>query len=304
MVSLGKSAFTFTDEDFIGSDLDGAIEIVQDLLSIHGLHFSFSVRADNIVNVYDSDDQMAKRQSLFETLVDAGLYQIFVGIKSLSASQLKRYGKKISVESNVRAIEELNRIGVNYEAGFILFDPLLSQQELLENIIILERTQMWQKTGNLFNHLRPQKNSSYINLLDKMNFRGDYDPDTISFETSFVDGGVEEIYRVGLQWFNEFNHIYLLARSIKNNCNDQCYEKFIYSFRALQFQYLKHLTSCISTKSRIDTNNDKKKFYRNGLKLVKELLRAMVVMEKSLRLSPPENSFKDYCNNFKVDVID
>ncbi|MFI0354259.1 B12-binding domain-containing radical SAM protein [Actinomadura sp. 9N407] len=66
--------------------------------------------------------------------------RLFVGVESGSASQLRRYGKGQTLTQTVDALRIASVLGVPLEFGFITFDPLLSPDELAENLAFLART--------------------------------------------------------------------------------------------------------------------------------------------------------------------
>ena len=68
------------------------------------------------------------------------LARVFVGLESGSDSQLRRYGKGQTTQGAVDALRAGSLLGLPLEFGFITFDPLLTQHELIENIIFLART--------------------------------------------------------------------------------------------------------------------------------------------------------------------
>jgi len=268
----GNTVFTFTDEDFVGSDIMGAIEIGNTIKQIGNLKFSLSVRADNILNHSDTDSQKLERRRLFKLLKEAGLYQVFVGLESLSNTQLKRYGKNISIKDNIKAISELKKIGINYEIGFMLFDPLLTMDELDENLSMLQKTKFWMNIGQLYNYLRPQIDSAYLNLLNKVQINNKYNPDMISYDYDFINKDINSIYHYARMWLNEFDPIYLRARSLKNNYQDQCYIDFINNIRFLQFELLKYLF--INTQKKTMINLSIYNYQRR--KLIEQLHNGMV----------------------------
>ncbi|MFJ6392834.1 B12-binding domain-containing radical SAM protein [Streptomyces sp. NPDC091972] len=65
--------------------------------------------------------------------------RIFVGVESGSPSQLRRYGKGQTVVQTEDALRIGSSLGIPMEFGFITFDPLLTPQELAENLAFLAR---------------------------------------------------------------------------------------------------------------------------------------------------------------------
>ncbi|MFE7935691.1 hypothetical protein ACFU6S_44630, partial [Streptomyces sp. NPDC057456] len=65
--------------------------------------------------------------------------RIFVGVESGSPSQLRRYGKGQTVAQTEDALRIGSSLGIPMEFGFITFDPLLTPEELAENVAFLAR---------------------------------------------------------------------------------------------------------------------------------------------------------------------
>ena len=189
---------------------------------------------------------------------------------------LNRFDETIAVLSamkdNIKAISELKKIGINYEIGFMLFDPLLTMDELDENLSMLQKTKFWMNIGQLYNYLRPQIDSAYLNLLNKVQINNKYNPDMISYDYDFINKDINSIYHYARMWLNEFDPIYLRARSLKNNYQDQCYIDFINNIRFLQFELLKYLF--INTQKKTMINLSIYNYQRR--KLIEQLHNGMV----------------------------
>lgn len=134
------------DEDFIGKE-DGAATLQRLTAFLDGararnlrLSFDASCRADQIFREDRDWVWHVQRGGLVQRCVEGGLSRLFVGIESGASAQLLRYNKGSSVEELVSAIRYLSMLGVRLRFGFIFFDPLMSAQDLVENIEFLGRT--------------------------------------------------------------------------------------------------------------------------------------------------------------------
>lgn len=232
--------FTFSDEDFVGSDIDGALKLAHKLQEIDGLKFSLSVRADSIYDSQKSFAENQKSKKLFEVLREAGLELVFVGAESFSKSQLKRFGKGIDPENNLTALAILQALGINYEIGFILFDPLMSKAEVSENILSLDTSGVWSRMGNLLNVLRPQFSSSYVKMLISAELLGGFNINTLSYDYKFLDPVVGLLAEFCSKWEKEIDLIYLLCRNLERTTDSHIiYTKTMFDFRSLFFRLLK-----------------------------------------------------------------
>lgn len=70
---------------------------------------------------------------LLDLLYRAGLEKVLIGIESGSATGLRRWKKKSTVEDNRRAIELLWRTGIYVAFGFIAFHPWSTFEEIRQN---------------------------------------------------------------------------------------------------------------------------------------------------------------------------
>lgn len=80
-----------------------------------------------------------RSDSLTEVVVSAltcvGLKYVSMGIESMSEGQLKRFGKQETVDDHKRAVGVLRKYAVHVQGYAILADPLMTRNELLENLM-------------------------------------------------------------------------------------------------------------------------------------------------------------------------
>jgi len=74
----------------------------------------------------------------FAMLKDCGLAFVYLGIESGTEAGLQIMNKRLTVETNVRATRVLNDLDINWDFGFMLFDPLSTYETVLENLDFLE----------------------------------------------------------------------------------------------------------------------------------------------------------------------
>jgi hypothetical protein len=134
------------DEDFVGrEDGDATIRRMADFIDgtqERGLSITFdaSCRADQIFREDRDYTWHIQRGNLFKHCINGGLFRLFLGVESGASAQLLRYNKGSTVDEMISAIRYLSLLGVRLRFGFILFDPLMSVQDLIENIEFLGRT--------------------------------------------------------------------------------------------------------------------------------------------------------------------
>lgn len=103
-----------------------------------GISYEIYTRLEQIFDRRRSREWNLARARL---LADEAPYmrRIFVGVESGSPSQLRRYGKGQTVAQTEDALRIGSALGIPMEFGFITFDPLLTPDELAQNIAFLAR---------------------------------------------------------------------------------------------------------------------------------------------------------------------
>ncbi len=132
------------DEETVGGDDEFQTARILEIalrLREEKLHLGFDsyARADQVFNRHQSREWHTSRIRMWRELQRAGLSRLFIGIESGSKIQLARYGKGIRPTESIMAIRILSALGIEFRFGFIMFDPLVNLDELLENISFLER---------------------------------------------------------------------------------------------------------------------------------------------------------------------
>jgi radical SAM superfamily enzyme YgiQ (UPF0313 family) len=140
----GVTDFYFTDPNFFGPGQRGQ-ERARHLASLlKPRHIRFGIEA----RVNDIHDET------IETLVDAGLRHILIGLESGRDHSLKRINKMTTVAENERAIRILRKHGIGPNIGFIMFEPDSSLEDVRINFEFLRR-------NNLLQHLPVTANVLY-----------------------------------------------------------------------------------------------------------------------------------------------
>ncbi len=74
----------------------------------------------------------------FQLMKNCGLFLVYLGIESGTDNGLLLMNKRIKVETNIKAVEILKQLEINYDYGFMLFDPSTNYQLILDNLNFLE----------------------------------------------------------------------------------------------------------------------------------------------------------------------
>jgi anaerobic magnesium-protoporphyrin IX monomethyl ester cyclase len=126
VATWGANIFVFNDDNFFGPGRTGkarAYAIGEELLR-RNINIMFAIPA----KVNDVD------RELFRFLKKAGLRSVFLGIESMVPRDLELYNKHATVEQNEDAIQTLDDLGIFYQIGFILMNPLTTLEEVKHNI--------------------------------------------------------------------------------------------------------------------------------------------------------------------------
>lgn len=108
--------------------LDKFIELMEE----KGLNIKFraQARANDIVK---NHEYIRKMQTI-------GLTHLFIGIESFVQRQLEYYNKMTTVEQNKIALQIAGEMGLNLGIGFMLLDPFITIEEVMQNIQSLYET--------------------------------------------------------------------------------------------------------------------------------------------------------------------
>lgn len=132
----------------------------------------------------------------------SGLRKVFIGVESGSRTQLKRYQKQHSVKESEEAIRFLEQCGIEIEMGYIIFDPLCTMDEVIEDLYFLKRNSLAKYVSSLGSGLmlRLQMDTPYIQMLQAyekkhgISLHDDaYDWDTLNYCSSYADKGVKQM---------------------------------------------------------------------------------------------------------------
>ena len=96
--------------------------------------FACDFRADEIVSARD----------IIEDFMQIGLYNVFVGIESLEQEQLDFYNKGLNVEHNIKAIEIIKELGLEFRIGVLLFDPIVTVDRIYKSLKIVDEIKLYE----------------------------------------------------------------------------------------------------------------------------------------------------------------
>lgn len=265
----GIQAVSFTDDDF-GGDPERTATIARLIKEAKlNIRFSISTRADHIWRERSSikgerlsDTELLERnrrlREIMVELTEAGLERVFIGMESGSPSQLRRYGKQVSVEGNYKALEILHELGIDVVAGYIPIDPAMNLTELQENIAFLRRTGMYRKVTNPLSVLRVQAGSPYLKLARQRGLLQESTDDLVFFKAAFEDRSVQRVAEVADRWVED---MYVLMFGLKGELASQTLllgpggvatpasqnvENCLFRFRDLEMDFIETVTNLLA----------------------------------------------------------
>jgi len=212
-VTYGVTEFAFADEQFMGHGPEGvrrALGIAQELLD-RKLNFTWYIetRASDI------------RYEVFSKLREAGLRVVFMGLESGYDLALQELRKGITVATNFAALRVLHELEILPTAGFIMFRPTTTPDEIECNLNFLEEVGCVELTA-LVTRLRAYSGTDFEASLRRSGQRigASYESDW-----AFCDKRIEDCFRVILESadtlsasFNEFARFRRLGRLSYNEC--------------------------------------------------------------------------------------
>lgn len=212
LASFGR-VIAFTDEEFIGLDTRHAWDLVNRIIEEkkngtipYNTRFVASV---SVFMLARNDWDGGMNDELLRRMRKAGFDRLFVGIESGSATQLRRYGKGVTPEENETVLKVFKNIGIEPDIGFIMFDPLMSIEELRENILFISRNGLDRGESRLSKRMILIPGTRYAYDYERLTGRKAPDMPRECTAEEFLDPSVRRIIEIiGTedQWVNVLQH--------------------------------------------------------------------------------------------------
>lgn len=129
---------------------------------------------------------------LFEKIKLAGVSEILVGIESVNRDDQKLYNKSISKELIKKVIDQLNKNEIEYQIGFIFFNPLSTEESIKENYNFLKQNDLFWDFYFSTRLVIKYNTPIYFRLRDEKILKGTYSYIN-NIEYKYVDPNVEEM---------------------------------------------------------------------------------------------------------------
>lgn len=259
--NMGIHQVSFTGDDF-GGDPERTFRIADEIIQ-RGIQMEWSVstRADHIFERKNTVEQNARLREIMRHCTEAGLIRVFLGLESGSQSQLKRYGKQMTVEENYKAIEILRDLGVDVVVGYIPIDHLMTVTELRETLDFLEQTGMGLKVTNPLSVLRVQGGSPYLKLMEHEGLLGEQTEDLVFYKAHFKDPKIELVAQIADKWVEDlYPFIFGLKGEVATvtlaketqNSPARNVELTLHAFRRLELSFLRNIVDNLERSENIN----------------------------------------------------
>ncbi len=257
----------FTDEEFIGNDshsLEVLLSLAEQLIEKKSnVSFTFATRVESIINSKDSELTAHLRGEVFLRLVEAGLSSVFIGVESGSNSQLKRFGKGAKVPDNLSAISKLKTFGIRLDIGIILFDPLMTIEEIIENIEFVKNAEILGLISVLPHEIRVQKNTPLHVMCtnwERKNGRqliGELDLNSLNYPIiNYADESVGIIAKMAKSWHEDYYELWYALkgriRSLSDSSTRRLLMKYYAQIQTIEAQLIKTLAQDIQKTGSFD----------------------------------------------------
>ena len=254
MSNQGANTIYFTDEEFLGGDYQRIQEFInhiqllkQNNILKNDLEFIASTSTRAILGKYGMGKKAAK-ECLIQ-LKNIGFRCFFIGIESGSDSQLKRFKKGCTVNENEEALALLRNLSIEADIGYILFDPLLTVQELSESLEFLKRNNLDMHISRFAKKLRLVPHtafSNYPNIIFEQ-----YDHNSVELRYRFSDPYIQKIYDCYSYWeasrLTETHTVQAKIRALGSSPKRDIMINLLEKMRKTEFDTLKALVTLAQT---------------------------------------------------------
>ena len=204
----GYQTFQLIDDNFIFSSK--LFREFIDLLKNREERFCFysSVSADQVIKY---PDQVQK-------FMQYGLSSVFCGFESFLDKHLEFYNKKISAEQNIEAYYILGEMGIEYQFGHLIFNPITTINDIEQICDVLDSLKFYSNCE--FFRSPMFLNSSVIStegtpLFDYIRHNNLSSTNKLGYR--FIDKMVEQRYPLYQEWTEKVKILYHHVNEIENN---------------------------------------------------------------------------------------
>ncbi|ACF42605.1 B12-binding domain-containing radical SAM protein [Pelodictyon phaeoclathratiforme] len=199
LVAQGITEIEFADDEFLGGRTSVRIRrcniLVEAFRKIRERVKDFSFRIFlEPSTIYRSNDISGNEdiRKLLQELKSVGLERVYIGVESGSNKQLERYKRDGRLDVIKGAIKVLTDIGIDMDAGFIMFDTFATLEELQDNIVLFRSLPKGSNTWP-FRPLAINEGSDYLKDCIKWNVKLTKNLSYMSYTCDYFDPSVRLI---------------------------------------------------------------------------------------------------------------
>ncbi|MVT52575.1 hypothetical protein GPL17_19015 [Bradyrhizobium yuanmingense] len=220
LARLGARSPYFSDEDFFGRRYSESRQVA-DLIIEAKKNGRIPSDMNFFVSVLSSDVKHPEGQAALEHWKKAGLREVFVGIEAGADPEIKRFAKKANSDTNTTALNRLIQLGFQVDIGFIMFDPMMTLDDLEQNISWLRRQPLSDIDARVTKRLRIQPRTGLEEKYRAL-VVGPLDVDELTFPTVFEDQHVANIERLFRSWEDRFKRdVYTMLGSARGETGSE-----------------------------------------------------------------------------------
>jgi radical SAM superfamily enzyme YgiQ (UPF0313 family) len=137
-------------------------------------------------------------EAIIANLKEAGFFSFACGIENFSQRVLSQYGKRATVEDNLRSLEIFRKFGIRVQCGLILFDPYTSIDDLRINLKYMKEYPEVLMKG-IFSELYAAGGTAFTN---KMLFSQEtgFIRENENYKYEIIDETVSRVYAAMKKW--------------------------------------------------------------------------------------------------------
>lgn len=247
----------YTDEDFVGNNFERTCELARLILKNKcsgrirkDLNLYVDMRIASLITNYS--------EAMLTELKKAGLREIFIGIESGSKEQNKRYKKPSAINKSLKALTLLRKLDISFDIGFIMFDPEMNIDELIENINFIYLAQLDTHDSRMTKKLRIEPGTPILNkYIEKNLLVGKLDVDQLCYPYRWVNSDVMEINQIFEEWENiQIEAVYAEQAKLRGEVESEeirCTKRKEFGvIRHIELNALKYITHTLHNRNNID----------------------------------------------------
>ncbi|MEF8767491.1 MAG: radical SAM protein [Candidatus Accumulibacter phosphatis] len=205
-VSRGIREIEFCDDEFFGGRSVTALNRIHDFaLGMASIaqkwdtQVSFRIFTTPLIISREPRTQKIAEENrriryALQLLRNAGLTRVYIGLESGSWAQKLRYNRKETIDDTLCALKVLQELDLDIDVGFIMFDPNLTIEELLENIAFFRANGLVRYNTWPFRPLVVNEGTAIKQTLDSQGLlTGEQDPNFMSSRYRFADPPVAQL---------------------------------------------------------------------------------------------------------------